>query len=448
MTLKLTLEGFCRHLWFWSVVGSASSLLHPSRAHLDQFHLDKSASELQKSLNDQVLGEKPCKTAEWGGCYGQEAKCAVDLVSAAVRLCRDFQESRPSRNNPTTEKNDRICIENKSDGSPATAVDFAIQGFVNDQLHSIYPNDRIIGEEDSNFLRKEVEILEQSLSLTNLMLMDFSNQTSESKMTREKFLEAIDRGVHDVEADIDTSKARSWVLDPIDGTHGFISGQQYVIGLALLVGEEAMLSVMGNPSRSPEIMVAVKGYGVRHVHPNSEGHVKIQAARNVTFQKDWSTTKYDYSRLTHLSKNGWGSGAPSWSLLPLIAGVDYPPFLLSRPISSGSPLPFGPLCPPSNLCCGSQAKYFAIARGEAAGFIQLQASSLKVWDHAPGILCVKESGGNVLDARGQDIRFEGREFSVAKGIICCAREADSKTRELLMASVQATKIVSSAGEES
>jgi 3'-phosphoadenosine 5'-phosphosulfate (PAPS) 3'-phosphatase len=84
-----------------------------------------------------------------------------------------------------------------------------------------------------------------------------------------------------------------------------------------------------------------------------------------------------------------------------------------------------------------QVKYFAVARGDVAGFIQFQ-TKLKSWDHAPGVLCVQESGGSALDANGDEVLFTDREFSVAKGIICIAAEADTMTRQRLTACVQQT----------
>jgi 3'-phosphoadenosine 5'-phosphosulfate (PAPS) 3'-phosphatase len=42
---------------------------------------------------------------------------------------------------------------------------------------------------------------------------------------------------------------RCWVLDPIDGTKGFMTGQGFVIGLALLDAHgDALVGVMGVPA--------------------------------------------------------------------------------------------------------------------------------------------------------------------------------------------------------
>lgn len=50
----------------------------------------------------------------------------------------------------------------------------------------------------------------------------------------------------------------------------------------------------------------------------------------------------------------------------------------------------------------------AVALGEASVFIQHPVSrpSLKVWDHAAGIICVEEAGGQVSDFKGDDLILE------------------------------------------
>lgn len=195
-----------------------------------------------------------------------------------------------------------------------------------------------------------------------------------------------------------------------------MTGKQYIVGLALCIDGKAVVTVMGNPGVTPQVMVAVKGHGIRYWKVDGgedSDNQCISLPRDIP--NSWHLKRYDFSRLTPegistSSDFGWGSESET-----MVAGVDYPPYLLSRPMSVGSPLPFGPLCAPSEVCCGAQVKYFAVASGQVAGFIQFQETSLKSWDHAPGVLCVQESGGTCYDGEEQDIIFKNREFSVSKG---------------------------------
>ena len=66
-----------------------------------------------------------------------------------------------------------------------------------------------------------------------------------------------------------------WTIDPIDGTKGFLRGEQYAVCLSLIVDSIVQVGVIGCPnlptnSRSPEqgtgcIFVAVRGQGARQV---------------------------------------------------------------------------------------------------------------------------------------------------------------------------------------
>jgi 3'(2'), 5'-bisphosphate nucleotidase len=255
---------------------------------------------------------------------------------------------------------------------------------------------------------------------------DFSTPDDES------FLASIDRGVKSPQPN-----QRVWILDPIDGTKGLVTGKQYIVGLALTNPfGKTMVAVMGNPGVTPQVMVAVKGHGLRYWNAET-GEACIELERKIP--NNWHLNRYDFTKLLPLTESsnlGWGSDKSSVG----VPGVDYPPFLLSRPMSVGSPLPFGPLSPPSEICCGAQVKYFAVARGDVAGFIQFQQDQLKSWDHAPGVLCVQESGGIAQDADGNEILFDGREFKVRKGIVCCAAETDTMTRQRFIECVEQTDI--------
>jgi hypothetical protein len=120
------------------------------------------------------------------------------------------------------------------------------------------------------------------------------------------------------------------------------------------------------------------------------------------------------------------------------------------------PFPFGPLCPPTELCCGSLVKYYAIASGQAAGFLQLSqkvSGYVNSWDHAPGMLCVEESGGSVIVVEEEDKYnagvgkdgaavsigeslfsetlplFDRPQFPIHHGIVCFSREASGSMKK-------------------
>jgi 3'(2'), 5'-bisphosphate nucleotidase len=58
----------------------------------------------------------------------------------------------------------------------------------------------------------------------------------------------------------------------------------------------------------------------------------------------------------------------------------------------------------------SQAKYGAVAAGEAALYLRLPSPKYpdyreKIWDHAAGAIVVEEAGGKVTDMYGKPLDF-------------------------------------------
>lgn len=220
----------------------------------------------------------------------------------------------------------------------------------------------------------------------------------------------------DAGLEADRGQKRVWVLDPIDGTKGFVTGQGYVIGLSLLADGLPLIGVMGNPNvqSTPPIMIAVKGQGLRWWPAAGPGPLEFEVAKPHWAERDF-TLPTD----------------PSASVPK--EGVDFPPWLLSPQSTRDACRPFGPRADGSELCCGSMVKYFAVATGSHCGYVQYE-KDLKTWDHACGVICVAESGGAacVTDAEGKEVTFPGRKFQVAGGIVSCSRWCTPAMRAALM----------------
>jgi len=276
------------------------------------------------------------------------------------------------------------------DSTPVTAADFAIQGLVSSALRAQFPNDRFMGEEDAEDLRDDPALRELALRLCS----QFGGDADE-----EAFLSAVDRGLEPSRGEGE----RVWVLDPIDGTKGFMTGQGYVIGLALLDSRgDALIGVMGVPNEeaAPPIVSAVKGHGTR-----------------------WWPAFGDEPK-------SYDPPTPEW------ADAATPPWLLSPQSARDACVPFGEAgAGLQTVCCGAMIKYFEVAAGRAAGFVQFE-ESLKSWDHACGLICVSESGGIALDGAGEEVLFADRTFTVTGGIVCSSKWAHLDVRQALVGATQ------------
>jgi len=402
---------------------------------------------------------------DWGGEHARDARIAARLVSDATKLCLEYQKNQQQQEFETAGTS-ATTIE-KKDGTPVTALDYAIQGCIISSLKKHEEDGRLassqrvsfVGEEDAQDLR---DARQQSLAAMALNLA----QSLDPNLTMKTFLDALDHHGQEKDASSDENDfdhSRSWILDPIDGTRGLLQGKQYCIGLALCIEGNVVVGVLGNPNAFPNgassgVMVAVQRHGLRYYNYDSDAFLDLP--RNIL--NSWHTKHYDFAELT-------ASSFSSISLKqPKQAGIDYPPFLLSMGPKTKAkfkprqpPAPFGPLCQPNQLCCGSLVKYFAVASGHVAGFVQLSpASSGRVnsWDHAPGMLCVQESGGSVVvvgpeESVNQQVDvdaningnsttsnrlplFDQPQFYIHDGMACFAKEASAAIRRQIIDSLQ------------
>ncbi|KAE9401232.1 carbohydrate phosphatase [Gymnopus androsaceus JB14] len=143
----------------------------------------------------------------------------------------------------------RACnLTSSGDKSPVTVGDYSAQAVISSMIHHAFPADPIVGEEDAADLRAETGAVLRSRIL----------------------LDAIDRGNFE-----GGRSGRMWTIDPIDGTKGFLRGEQYAVCLALLVDAEVQVGVLGCPNlpidmSNPDgekgcLFVAVKGQGAQQM---------------------------------------------------------------------------------------------------------------------------------------------------------------------------------------
>jgi len=330
----------------------------------------------------------------WGAGLAQEARVAVQVVQRAMQLCQALacdmavvDSSASGKEMDACDVTAGVSFIKAGDSTPVTAADFAIQGLVSQALCSAFPNDRFMGEEDASDLRDDADLRALALRLCS----SYGGEDDEAA-----FLESVDRGLEPPRG----TGERVWILDPIDGTKGFMTGEGYVIGLALVDADgDALIGVMGVPTEAeaPPIMAAVKGHGLRWWPAVGDAPLEYTPPR------------------------------PAWA----DGGEALPPWLISPQKSFGACQPFGAGHAPTVVCCGAMIKYYYTAAGRAAGFIQYE-ESLKSWDHACGLICVQESGGRATDAEGARVLFPGRTFRVQGGIVCASRWATTEHVEKLM----------------
>ena len=138
--------------------------------------------------------------------YQAELIAGIQAVRAAARVCRSVQQRLATAE----------ALE-KKDKSPVTVADFASQAIVCERLLRALPEDAVVGEEGSEELRQP-----EQAALLEAVVREVGSETAGDSA---QILEWIDRGGADARGD------RYWTLDPIDGTKGFLRGEQYAVAL-------------------------------------------------------------------------------------------------------------------------------------------------------------------------------------------------------------------------
>ncbi|RWR90215.1 SAL1 phosphatase-like protein isoform X1 [Cinnamomum micranthum f. kanehirae] len=274
-------------------------------------------------------------------------------------------------------------VQSKSDKTPVTVADYGSQALVSFVLKRELPSEffSLVAEEDSVDLRKDEsqEMLKRITTLVNDTLSS-DGRYDFSPLSEDDVLNAIDSGKSE-----GGSHGQHWVLDPIDGTKGFVRGDQYAIALALLDEGNVMLGVLACPN------LPLPTTGQSHQH-------SLQSQVGCLFSARVGAGTY----MEFLD------GSPPTKKL----GVTAPPVRMD-----------------------SQAKYGALARGDGAIYLRFhhQGYHVKIWDHAAGCIVVTEAGGVVTDAAGNPLDFSiGKHLDLEKGIIVTSK----KLMPLLLNAVQ------------
>ncbi|MCP4572833.1 MAG: 3'(2'),5'-bisphosphate nucleotidase [bacterium] len=332
-------------------------------------------------------------TTPWTGhALSTELETALAAVRTAGLLCREVQASL-----------DPGALE-KKDRSPVTVADFGSQALVCKALGEAFPADPVIGEENSAALRDPANAatLERVTDLVRARVTD---------ATTDDICTWIDRGAHK------EAVPRLWTLDPIDGTKGFLRGQQYAVGLALVLDGEIVLSALACPNLGPAldgdrgagtVMLAIRGAGAWQVPMDGEA---AAVPLRVSGEADPALIRFCESvEKAHSSHDAAARIAERLAIRAEPVRLD------------------------------SMTKYAVVARGEAEAYLRLPRSAEyreKIWDHAGGVLVLTEAGGRVTDVLGRDLDFShGYRLEENLGVIV----SNGRVHEAILAALEELEI--------
>lgn len=308
--------------------------------------------------------------------YSSELEVAVTAVQQAAMVTESVLAERVTTE--TLQKKDR---------SPVTVADFASQAVVCAALEQKFPSDLVVAEESADALRSDdgVELCKAVVDhVKAVVTLAQENQV----------LDWIDRGT----AESTQGSDRFWTLDPIDGTKGFLRREQYAIALALIEQGEIVLGVLGCPRLEigPDgdrgaLLKAVRGRGTSmmalHQNPSCEGQsIRVSGQTDPASLRFCESVESAHSNQSHSAR------------VAKALGITADPVRMD-----------------------SQAKYAAVARGEASIYLRMPTRPDYrecIWDHAAGSIVVEEAGGSVTDIDGCRLDFtQGHRLEGNRGIV-------------------------------
>ena len=313
--------------------------------------------------------------------YHRELEVAIEVMRQAAQMTEQIRGE--------TGKPQAL---NKADNSPVTIADFAVQAMICHVLKTEFPDAAIVAEEDADTLRSP-EMATVLAQVTGYLLPHFPHAEAHT------VCDWIDQGNS-------TPQGRFWVLDPVDGTRGFVRGDQYALALALIENGRIVLGVLACPALGlqfdgvpGQMFFAVRGGGAFVVTKNNGSAIKLELTDDVKSDR--------------------------FCLLESVE-TDHN----DRPRQESVAQALGMVLSP--LRVDSQAKYALLAAGKGALYLRLPPERKpdqreKIWDHAAGALIVEEAGGRVTDLDGQPLDFAvGAELAANRGIVAGVTSAHAE----------------------
>jgi len=286
----------------------------------------------------------------------------------AVRLAADLTRRVQQLHLKGSEKTGR---------EPVTIADYGSQAILCRAISLAYPDDAVLAEERADqFVTLVSE--ESRAHITQLVSSVLGENVTETDLVT--WLEH-GRG---------KEAERTWVIDPVDGTKGFIAMRRYAIAIGVLEGGLPVAGIIGSPGYNEGLLFHAQG-GAAYMQPISGGEVHRIAV---------SSTPNDAPN-PHVVESAEDSHADHEGLLQLLADAGITSPVLER--------------------IDSQDKYAMVACGDADLYIRLPREAKpkhKVWDHIGGTALVQAAGGMVTDLDGSPLDFSlGAILSRNRGMV-------------------------------
>jgi len=349
----------------------------------------------------EVEPQNATVTETQGNPYEADLNTALFLLEICSHLTRKCQS---------------LDSKTKIDGSPVTHADLAVQSIVTLYLGGGSADFVLVGEENE----KCVEGQEGSALLENVTKLvneyfPFEKLEDRIVFTPSEVLQSLRQG-NGNPAQANTC----WIIDPIDGTRGFLHNGQYALALGKLVEGELVISVVSCPNipSGTYCEMCVQNHEEMYMGPPNTDEAqkdcwmvaaaKGQGCRQIRFP--WGSKSTTWDRMSPCSV----SSRSSMFDFRFCESINYPPPEQKRAAQLA-------MANQSTQCTyrlDGMAKYALVATGQMEAYLRFSAANKqKCWDHV-GELLVREAGGEVSDVDGIHLNFtRGRILELNKQLV-------------------------------
>ena len=279
-----------------------------------------------------------------------------EALRQAAELCRLAQEHYLVANRKTS----------GGQSEPVTIADYGSQAIICRALQRDYPADAVVAEESgAQFI--QLVSAEQREQVRQLL-----SQTLGQPVGEDELLGWLDFGSG-------VKARRAWVIDPIDGTKGFIARRHYAIACGLLLDgqvAEGMVAAPGYDNGRGALFYTDGGAAWREALAGG-GRERIRVSRRRAAHEFVAAQSYARA---HASKSRMGRAR------------EYAGLGAARILE-----------------LDSMEKYALVACGDADLYLRLPRAGSeyahKIWDHAAGVALARAAGGMATGLEGEALDF-------------------------------------------
>jgi 3'(2'), 5'-bisphosphate nucleotidase len=302
----------------------------------------------------------------------------LDAVRLAAALTRRVQQLH-------------IVGSEKVGHEPVTIADYGSQAILCRAISRAYPDDAVLAEERADQFMSLLSDADRT-HITRLVGETLGESLSESDL------------VTWLEHGRDKEAERTWIIDPVDGTKGFIAMRRYALAIGALEGGLPIAGIIGSPGYNDGLLF----------HGQGSAAYMQRLSGGKTYRVAVSQPKKSIEKL-YVVESVENSHADHEGLLKVLAAAGITSPVLER--------------------IDGQDKYAMVACGDADLYLRLPREANprhKVWDHIAGTALVQAAGGVVTDLDGSPLDFSlGSILARNKGMVVSSGYVHERVLEAL-----------------